>query len=491
MTTIVHETFGPLQFKEGIGWAGWILLPHFAKCHDRNIDPPTVAQGQRFPLLLPDPHGDGPTEAQEAAFAFLMAAEAEVLEDVLEQILQQYGNPGYWTLDGFVPQRPDVEVKSKKHLKKRLQLEAICFEQESNPELTTLHFEFSSSLDEEHGIEVDIAFAGVEDPDSEEELKAAVEALDPFSDQPILAFPFPLPANVDLSTIPPSEDGHRFVELKYGGRWSGIFVINADRECVATIVDSRPRPLHDPAEIEAARAPSPLRRWLADPERARRLLYLAAANNLLIALPCLLIGWLYNPWLLGLCSGLSLSSLAIYSAIRRTGTFHVGLATSNLVLSVAGLIYAGRVDDFGSPEHVAAVTGFWGTLLWWGTCLVAGVNSLFVLFSLIGLLRRSFEGGLSAAATFLVPAAFSLTILVLGLLATSSGNWSALHLLWITPTTLLAGLLMFLLCLVLLPGGETKTPPACPHCGAALEAADAMHCEQCGEDWYPDPLDPD
>jgi hypothetical protein len=251
---------------------------------------------------------------------------------------------------------------------------------------------------------------------------------------------------------------------------------------VGVVANTLPRPFSSPDEIQDIRALTPLMRWRASHRVQRAARLLAGAVNWLVTLPLVVLAWMYEPRLFWICLVLGLSVHVLYAVFHRLRLF--GLATGHVVLSIGGLLYARGAQDFGSPEHAAAVTDVFGQVLWWGTCGITVIAALSLAAVILGLAREFLRDGI-AVLIFVTPGAVCVTALVLGLSATSSGEWSALHLLWITPVSLIGSFVLFLLAMFVLPSEKPTTSP-CPNCGKALATPDAQQCLYCGADWHGD-----
>ncbi|MBW3596749.1 MAG: hypothetical protein KY475_05675 [Planctomycetes bacterium] len=483
-----QERFGRLRYRADQGWVGRIHLPRFAECRDAEFEESLEAAaeesveglrertrqarrrrqrtGGRFQLVVEDFQQAGPTEAQRQAIDFLLEREAEVLEAVVQWILDVYRGQGYWTLEGFVRHGLGPAAETPGDVKRCIGLESVVIHEAEADGRAPVTFYFSSSLDVEHGVEVTTAGAAV---------------VDSYPGEKLLTFPFALPDSLNAGGVEPSADGHRFVELKYGGRWSGIFVLDPSLQCVGVVADSFPRRLPAPREIEDVRALTPLRRWRASTRVRRTSLTSAALANWFVGLPCLVVAWLYEPRLFWVSLAIGLGAHAAYFAFRRSRDHVIGLATAQIVLSSGGLIYAHGAEDFGSEEHAEAVTGVFELILWWGTCAVAAIAAL-VLAATIVSLRKELVRDARESFLFILPGLLCVAVLAVGLLATSVGRWSAMHLLWLTPATLAGSLIVFFATMILASSSEANTP--CPDCGKPLASPKAKQCLHCGADWH-------
>jgi hypothetical protein len=497
-----HEHFGQLRFRKEEGWGGWIHLRRFAECRDAAFDANLDAVEQdesfagarekkrherrkqelaesRFQLLILDPEEEGVTAAQQRAFDFLIEHESEVLDAVLQSVLEDYCHRGYWTLDGYMQDSFGPSGETVDDVKNCLRLESVMIDHEETDASAPVTFRFSSSLDEEHGIEITTEGAQVESPYG--------DRLDPFSGQTLLRYPFDLPDSIDASAIPASSGGHRFVELQYGGRWSGVFVLDSGMQCVGVVVNSRPRPLFEPKDIQGVRALTPLRRWRASLRVQRIVLSGIGIVNCLVTLPCLIIAWMYEPRLFWACVVLGLMAHVGCYLMKCWSDHLFGLATWHIVLSIAGLIYASRAHDFGGEAHAEAVSSLFGLILWWGTCGITFIAAAILAVAIVTVGPESRRDGLGTFL-FLTPGVLCVAALTLGLTVTSTGHWSTLHLLWMTPGALLGSLVVFFGTVFFMPTNASKEPP-CPHCGKPLASSKAQQCLHCGEDWHDKPTD--
>jgi len=70
-------------------------------------------------------------------------------------------------------------------------------------------------------------------------------------------YPFDLPTSVVAQLPAPSADGLRDIDVRVGGAWDGVLVVNADGRCIGIRVRRRieeyPLPF-EPSDIEAARS---------------------------------------------------------------------------------------------------------------------------------------------------------------------------------------------------------------------------------------------
>ncbi|WP_145245614.1 hypothetical protein [Aeoliella mucimassa] len=160
-------------------------------------------------------------------------------------------------------------------------------------------------------------------------------------------YPFEIPPAVADSIPAANFDGYSYADVKFHGRWDGILVINADRQCIGVYVGRRiveySLPFA-PTEIEALRPASLANRWLASIP-AGWSPYNLALCTIWIAFPVLfLLGMTLTAWFLVLLIPLfGVCSIALFSIrgfpFGRGPTFLFGLGmvmASVLVLAMRG-----------------------------------------------------------------------------------------------------------------------------------------------------------
>jgi hypothetical protein len=115
--------------------------------------------------------------------------------------------------------------------------------------------------------------------------------------------------------------------------------------------------------------------------------------------------------------------------------------------------------------------------LWWGTSVIAAVMGAAVLGAIVSSRKEVRRDGWSSLIGF-SPGLLGVAALVLALIATSSWDWSKLHLLWFTPAVFMGIMLLS----IFLPAIPQPTP--CPECGKPLASRTAKQCLHCGADWH-------
>jgi hypothetical protein len=478
-STIEHPVFGTLKLDESGDWTRLVHLPVFARYDEKSdgyvdIDGEDQGQSRRakrekrraeqfaaglFPLHIVDMEESGPSTAQEEAYRFLIEHESQVADAIMSYVFRTYAHrDDYWTLDGLQQGEFGVKLSEPSDLKRVMRLSSVMIVP-ADGDVADVIFYFNSSLDEEHGVEVTTNRAEIED--------------DVFD-----LFPIDLPDELDATEIAPEPAGHRFVELRHHGRWHGIYVLDDGLRCVgrvATSVTARSyrHRINSPDQIEGIRAPTRWHRWFASPARRHTARWLAT-SNWLVSLPCLLVAWAFLPQLFWV--SLSLSVLCFVGNWVLDEEWRL-LPIVQVVVSIAGLVYASDAPDFGNPEHVKDVLGVYGSIVWWCVATIDALAIAVFLFLVVGFNRNTIREGLGAV----LPVSLPVVALTSGLAASHYGYWSIFHLLWLTPLAIVAS---FAVLGVGIFTDVLDFSKRCPECGEPLRTARAQQCLECGADWH-------
>ena len=475
-----HPVFGTLKLDDSGDWTVLLHLPVFAHYDDKSYavhgdiddeagEQPRQTRKQKrraeqfaaglFPLHIVDAEENGPTVAQEEAYRFLVDHESEVVDAIMSYVFRVYaGMHDYWTLEGLQQHDPGFELSAPGDLTELMRLSAVTI-MPADDDVAAISFYFSSTLDEEHGVEVTTHRTDVEDD---------------FSD----VFPFDLPARLDANDIEPEPAGHRLVDFKHRGKWRGIYVLDEGLQCVGSVATSfNAHAYYDLVttadEIEDIRPASARHRWSASAARKSAAGWLTA-SNWLVSLPCLLIAWAFMPQLF--CVSIGLSVLCLVGIWLLEGVWRL-MPIVQIAASIVGLYYASNSADFGSQEHVTDVVGVYGSIVWWCVVPIDAFAIMLVVMFVATYHRDLIREGLGGV----LPALLLAVPLTSGLVASHYGYWSAFHLVWLTPLAIVASLAL------LIVGISTDVldfSKRCPKCGEPLRTSRAQQCLECGADWH-------
>ena len=254
----------------------------------------------------------------------------------------------------------------------------------------------------------------------------------------ISPFPCQIPAKIDLNGIPADNRGMRRAELKIHGIWSGIYEIDAGRNCTG-IWWKCPACRYvawDPNGMTLARRVPRLHHFMAVaiPCASVFAILTAVVLSPVLLLSSLMVwpGWFWGS--LALCSA-SLLFLVATDLLQSHPVVWLNVAQAGL--ASAGLFAWYQYDAFAS----VSVLGLIGWLLW-GCSLLMLLYSLSVsVLVVIKFHAEDSVAGWAIASPFL---AFT-GVVGAALWFTAHGEYSKLHLIWIVLLTFIIGRFVFVL----------------------------------------------
>jgi len=241
-------------------------------------------------------------------------------------------------------------------------------------------------------------------------------------------FPFQLPKSLGWEKLPVTRQGLRFAEFNYRGLWTGTFTIDptgvCQRQIRCPVCDGLD--LEDPELIDAIRDAAPSHMLATLVHKLKLELWIR--RGLMVVAPISFgLGWFWNPlfyW--GTITIAVVSALAAYldAGWRRSGWTILAM----LEVGAAGLALLPKRQ----PTTLDTVpdwtwVGFFEQFVWMTSAAIAAVW----LYFLIGMARHPI-----LRHVFWNLAAFGL-ILVSAVVFVAVTDYSALHLLWFIPLSLL------------------------------------------------------